>query len=457
MHQEPEFAHRWTDLNDRGACRFVPLQNGAPAPTRWEGNRAIDWVWTSHPHMVTSLSFAHTVIADHKAILFEVQYSQDKVQSFQHVPTRSLVQPPTLSHEVWAAALQNSWQTADCPTNSSTEQEWRDFCAIIEETYSEASASSAQVVHQSRPVVGRPKGSELKVQPIAAVTFRLKQHASCHELKARKLWGRVKEANLQIAHHGSAPAVLLHRIWHHPLVRHKGFQTLGEIQKWAETEVMRVVKQDRLTKIQAWKNDMRTDMNKARKWISKQNSLPVTSVHEPKHRNYEASRSNQESLTAIHTFWKHIWERQMPPVNEAFEKWPEMQWRPLSAEELHATAKRQKGSAAGPDGLTGAEISQLPLRAWEILSELLQRWTFRKEIPRVWQSARQVHLQKPDAKLRTQDGAISAKDMRPTSIQCTIWRVIASSWTRRKSIRTWQWGCSKSWRRQSSGCPFSKI
>ena len=263
-------------------------------------------------------------------------------------------------------------------------------------------------------------------------------------IKARKLWGRVKEANLQIAHHGSAPAVLLHRIWRRPLVRRKGFQTLGEIEKWAETEVMQVVKQDRLTKIQAWKNDMRTDMNKARKWISKQNSLPVTSVHEPKHRNDEASRSNQESLTAIHTFWQHIWERQMPPVNEAFEKWqqhtpalPEMQWRPLSAEELHTNAKRQKGSAAGPDGLTGTEISQLPLRAWEILSELLQRWTFRKEIPKVWQSTRQVHLQKPDAKLRTQDGAISAKDMRPISIQCTMWRVIASSWTRRTSIRTW--------------------
>ena len=142
----------------------------------------LDEVWTSRPHMVTSLSFAHTVIADHKAILFEVQYSQGKVQSFQRVPTRSLVQPPTLSHEAWAAALQNAWQTADCPTNSSAEQEWRDFCAIIEEKYSEPSASSKQVVHQSHPVVGRPKGSELKVQPIAAVTFRLKQHASCHEL-----------------------------------------------------------------------------------------------------------------------------------------------------------------------------------------------------------------------------------------------------------------------------------
>ena len=217
---------------------------------------------------------------------------------------------------------------------------------------------------------GRPKGSALQVRPVEATTFRLKQHASCRELKARKLWGRVREANLRLAHHGTIPAVLLHRIWNHPLVRNQDFQSLHEIEQWAEHEVQEVVRQDRLTKIQTWRQNMRTDMAKARRWISKQNNLPVTSVHDPNHKNNTATASNHESLEAIHSFWNTIWNRQMPPVSEAFEAWqqhtpsrPEFPWTPLSGKELHANALRQQGSAAGPDGLSGSEISQLPIES----------------------------------------------------------------------------------------------
>ena len=93
-----------------------------------------------------------------------------------------------------------------------------------------------------------------------------------------------------------------------------------------------------------------------------------------------ATSSNQQSLEAISQFWKTIWERDRPPVQEAFQFWqegsepmPEYAWSNLTPKELHRQAIRMKGSAGGADGITGVEAAQLPLRAWEILAELLTR------------------------------------------------------------------------------------
>ena len=61
---------------------------------------------------------------------------------------------------------------------------------------------------------------------------------------------------------------------------------------------------------------------------------------------------------------------------------PEYAWSNLTPKELHRQAIRMKGSAGGADGITGSEAAQLPLRAWEILAELLTRWIARQDFPK---------------------------------------------------------------------------
>ena len=77
FNQEPELADRWTALADGGAAKVVSLPDGTRAPTRWEGNRCIDWIWSSHPFMVDELAFSEAVFSDHKALTFNLQYRQD--------------------------------------------------------------------------------------------------------------------------------------------------------------------------------------------------------------------------------------------------------------------------------------------------------------------------------------------------------------------------------------------
>ena len=110
----------------------------------------------------------------------------------------------------------------------------------------------------------------MKIKELEPAIFRLKQHASCRELKARKLLGRVREANVQQAAGASVPAVLLRRIWQHPLVRgSKNFVSLLDIEHWADQEIKTLVKQDRLEKLQEWRRKMRNNMTHAREWVKR--------------------------------------------------------------------------------------------------------------------------------------------------------------------------------------------
>jgi hypothetical protein len=445
FNQEPDLATRWTNLSEGGAVSAVADADGSYLPTRWEGRRCIDWAWVSHPHMVSALRFPDFSLSDHRAVEFQLTYDQACVRLFKHVPTKKLTKPDNLEQHIWVEAVSKAWGEVRCPECSNTEQEWLEFCQSAEEAH--ARALQACGLQDERPARNvRPKGSRMQVQEYQPKTFRLKQNCGFRELKLRKLLGRVKEAIFQTqrANADRVVRVLLQRIWNHPLVRHQHFRSIAEIETWAEGELKAQIRADNLLRLQQWRQDMRQSMPKATAWVKKQNTLPVTSVYEESYQGGAATTSNHESLKAIEAFWGKIWNRDRPDPHVAFQQWrqhapngPPLAWANITAEELSQQALRQRGSAPGPDGFTGSEVGFWPLKSWQIFEQLLQRWAARGETPEVWSSVRQVHLQKPDATLRTKDLAIAAKDMRPISVQCVIWRIVASAWTRRASTRAW--------------------
>ncbi|CAL1163672.1 unnamed protein product, partial [Cladocopium goreaui] len=329
FNQEPELADRWTALADGGAAKVVSLPDGTRAPTSWK----------------------------------------ECVQSFKQVPTRSLLRPEQIPQKDWDKAMVKAWQQVPMPPNTTSEEEWNTFCSAVESSYDAAHQICSGSLSHGHTANVRAKGSPMKIKELEPAIFRLKQHASCRELKARKLLGRVREANVQQAAGASVPAVLLRRIWQHPLVRGKNFVSLLDIEHWADQEIKTLVKQDRLEKLQEWRRKMRNNMSHAREWVKRDNNLPVTSVHFEGYQDNTATSSNQQSLEAISQFWKTIWERDRPPVQEAFQFWqegsepmPEYAWSNLTPKELHRQAIRMKGSAGGADGITGSEAAQLPLR-----------------------------------------------------------------------------------------------
>ena len=443
FNHEPQLADRWTALAETGAARAVTDSNGVILPTRWVSQRCIDWMWCSHPHLIRTLHFTPVALADHRMLEWETHVAQSAVQSYKSLPTRKLEPPTSVAQTEWQQALSQAWADLPVPHMSTTEEEWTDFCWMAEQAQLRALHVCNVVPERGLPRA-RCKGSDIQILPLQPNTFRLKQTACMLELKLRKLLGRTKEALLHVNRGAEVPNVLLQKIWRHPLLRGQRHQGLQQVHDWAEHELKMVLQQEQVERLQQWRSDMRHGLVKARKWVKKQDSLPVAAVFDNSYKNGAASTSNQESLEAIRSFWDQIWGRVRPDVNVAFQHWQQhvpagqaLAWDDLTPEELHQHAKRLRGSAGGPCGWTGTEVADWPLKAWQIFSELLSRWQARSELPHVWSSVKQVHLQKPGAKLRMQDNAMESKDMRPISVQCVMWRIVASAWTRRRSTRTW--------------------
>ena len=86
----------------------------------------------------------------------------------------------------------------------------------------------------------------------------------------------------------------------------------------------------------------------------------------------------------------------------------------IQAVDMLQRARTMKHSSAGPDGITGQEVADLPLRFWELLAERLEVWQAAGQYPEVWKHARTVFLPK-DEEART-GGATEAARMRPISV-----------------------------------------
>lgn len=199
FNQEPNLAQRWSDLAGRGANRSVVGGNGSNLPTRWDGRRCIDWLWTNRPPMLPPIAaFSDMVFADHKVIQFPLQYSQGFVQAFQPVPMRNLAKPSDIDPDTWATAINQAWENLLTPSEASTQDEWVAFCDLVEKAHDQA-CSLCQISASKHIKLVRSKGSSMQVRPLEPATFRLKQLVSCRELKARKLLGRAHEANLQMS------------------------------------------------------------------------------------------------------------------------------------------------------------------------------------------------------------------------------------------------------------------
>ena len=441
FNKPPDASDRWTWLKGSGASLAVRNSEGQYEPTRWKGRRCIDWLWSSHPHMISQLDFVPVFFADHKAVTCQVKVDQQSVRTYRAVPTRRLLPPSDISPGAWKAACEAAWADVSIPPSSTTEQEWQWFCRVAEQAYDRAMTLCGVEPPTQRGT--RPKGTDLQVTAIRPETFRLKQNASCHELKLRRLLGRVLEAMRLVEQDAPIPNILKKRIWHHPLVRNQGFHRIEDIQSWCHSELESFLRQEKIARLQKWRQHIRSDPKAAAKWVRREHHVPVTSVYEDTFEQGRPSSNNQKSLEAIRKFWEGIWHRQGPDLDRATQAWqqhmpaePEQPWNDITPQELQIQAAQQRGKAPGPDGWSGDELSFWPAQAWIVFAALTNRWLNREETPNVWASVRQVHIQKPEAVLRS-DGALHAKHLRPIAIQCILWRIIASSWTCRSDTRQW--------------------
>ena len=85
----------------------------------------------------------------------------------------------------------------------------------------------------------------MKVVSKEPVTFHLQQHASLHEIKLRRLLGRVTVNQVlrqtQLQNHVSLD--LVRKNWVHPPWAHQSFHCLKDARNWVDQELSRHLRQ----------------------------------------------------------------------------------------------------------------------------------------------------------------------------------------------------------------------
>ena len=191
---------------------------------------------------------------------------------------------------------------------------------------------------------------------------------------------------------------------------------------------------------------MNTNNQATTQWLLNQQTPlpPEIWVSQPTENNPEGvkSRTHQESLQAIQTFWEKYWNRPEPQdLVEIIHAWSQacgspasLQIPPLTGKLLHTQARKLQGSAAGLDGFHWDDLWMLPEPVWEIFSTLIHRWLQRGEVPTAWLHIRQIHLPKDTPK---DNSPSDPSKLRPISIMSIWWRLVTSSSAKTPEVREW--------------------
>ena len=153
----------------------------------------------------------------------------------------------------------------------------------------------------------------------------------------------------------------------------------------------------------------------------------------------------QDALKLLRNYWAQIWERDLTflaPAVQMFSALGRTQptaclnWKPFDARELSAQAWRLRAFAPGIDGWSGSEFCDWPHNAWLTFAHLANHFVKKGSVPSAFKDCRLIFLFKEGSK-RDANGNIPCEQTRPIAVQSILWRLLASSFVKRLTTRTW--------------------
>lgn len=409
------------------------------APTRWEGKRCLDWAWCSEPHLVKQCSFWTEKIADHKVVQFTAQAAETCAARCTLVPTRRLQRPTEVDSETWAQALQDSWGSAtQLPWSGDVNTDWQNFCAKAELMHIEALNQVGCPANRKGRF--RPKGSLPKSEFHGKYTVRAKQLMPFRIRKLRNLLGRALEAKRQ----HDAGNIQDARAIHHKLQKNRTVNLSGSSIASCVTCLQEMVRKedadDSANKLREWKRRMLDSDAAAGAWAKRTPQTPSVNLK----LDDKTASSTQEALNLLRQYWAQIWNREvafLPAAQQWLSNCPcpdnqNLTWTPFNAKELREQAQKMRPSAPGLDGWSGAELADWPINTWSAFAHFANQCFAAAQLPEAFQATRQIFLLKEGSQPDS-NGSFSCNQTRPISVQCTLWRVLASTFVRRSATKAW--------------------
>ena len=418
---------------------YVKDEHMEPLPSRWKGDRCIDWALSSLP--LDLCRYDHTALSDHKAFVFEIPGKNAHGQNFEMIPTPMLLPKP--ENKMWKARFHQCWKEWKHIPPSTTEEEWRVFNVQAQQIHEKALQQCGEKAAKGHM---RTKGSLPATRPIGDQSLKKPYCDSFYGRRLANALGRWLEYDRQCktGHWNTALLAKCRKNW--PLNARYGFDTQQNIAQ-LQSALAQEHHQRHAKQIELWKEKMNKGGKQATAWLKQNDQNTPVSIYDNRENGQQVfSADSQEAIAMIEAFWRRIWDRRCADLSTAMEywrKWNEptahaLQDHPLSiitGENLQAAAHRLRGTAAGPCGWHGDELASWPREAWDAYAELVGRWMNRGQFPELWRHSRQIQLPKPEADQYR--GALQAKELRPISVLSGLWRVITT--TMAKDISTQQW------------------
>ena len=425
-------------------------------PTRWEGQREVDYFVTNRPHHLSSVVVELVQLSDHVPI--SVTWCPPTSESFKGILTQTpdFSIPSGLSSDIWRKTLSDSWTSnaevsdfiSNLPEIPDVQSEWDCFQALLNSVFRRAfsvvaencdlpDTATTDAAHRlQRPgrkgVVARFKklqwshrGPELDITPFH-LRHKRKRLARLSELKRLHLLGIRSESSVYRA--------LLHKLD----ISNPGILDMVRELDQLHHDINHATEQLKRRRLASWRQCMTQDIRSVSRWLHSKSQSNVFSVTNPQGRR---SESLSEAAAFIHQYWVDFWQNHHTPpedqitahLRQGLPTIHPTEFPDLETEHVISIFRKQRGSA-GPDGWSGSELSHLPDAAIELFVKLAQRWEIVGRAPLQMRQARMATLPKPG---KSENGSISVQSTRPITVLNTFWRIWNSSKIAHLSFQLW--------------------
>ena len=437
-------------------------------PTRWEGNRCIDWMITNRPRACGPPCLLSIVLSDHVPIEVLLHNVPHDVLLGRLRRTTQFTCPSGVDRAYWDNTIQTVW-SEDIEVQSfltflennppvSVQDEWDSFQCLLVQVMQKTCLALSQngfltaeardacfcaasqtpfkgQVAQYHRTSAAQAGVRHQVGDLAIRKLR-RLLARCYELK--RLLVRSAQGQLSSAH-----ANELHGLQRRLMRRFGNRLGLREVLFHISSLKVQLQNHDRLTRdrrLRDWRNDLVESDACLSRWLKSKVSPVGVAVADAQGRIAE---TDVQAAEIIFDYWQAFWnERDLQnlPVDDRVQSilhevnpLPVHDWQAPSGVVLRQLACDAKG-AGGPDGWTGRELGLLPLDTFRMFSLLAQRWLLCGAVPQQMCESRMVCLPKPG---KVQGGnVVAVQHTRPITVLSAWWRLWSSAWAR-GLVRAW--------------------
>ena len=443
-----------------GGVLQVCSPDGVALPTRWRGNRSIDYLIGHCACAVSRLQFGMSKYNDHKLLVGSLSASAGaEVVNWTLAPAASYHKPVGRSKDAWSLAIRDEWNKCQplpepgFVTQEGCDEWWKLAVDKLELAFKNARVSSCSEGSCSRRRVGRGKSQTPRVIRSCAVAKHVEGCLVANRIRClRNLLARLlslHDHNVADTDSCEEAGNLKRNIQRCPYLP-SGLGLTAQILHVTE-DIRKSEAELKQGQLDRWRDRLCGSVSACFKWVR---GSSCTYTHRVCLGDETSSDSLSEAIDRLKRYWESVWNRPLPNLDDQFASCARVlgpsretaDWGPLQSSELHKAAQNQAGTSPGPDGWSGNELACIHPDVWACLVSFFNRCECVGLTPSSWKNLRQIHLPKDGKPKRESDQATPAANHRPIAVLSCFWRTWASARLKSDCVQSW----TRTWVRQEA-------